>query len=80
MDISTKNLDRIKAHADALRYQWADKDSEYEAHVAARARYHEHMKAHGYEQPEEDKPAVVEYAASVARKARMLRMRLMGAE
>ena len=54
MDISLKNIKRVEAHAEALRWQYADRDSQAAALIGAREAYRVSMKYHKYDVPEDE--------------------------
>lgn len=72
MNISTKEIKRDKSLADALHYQWADKDSQRQAREAAREAYRAAMETHGYPQQDEAESAPVEWLRNVGRRLRMM--------
>ena len=61
MNISTKEIERVRELTDLLHHQWADKDAQRQSLLVARETYRRVMKAHGYEQPDDDVPPLEKF-------------------
>lgn len=58
MNISKKELERLGAEAERLRYQWAEKESWKKAHEAARKAFYESMTELGYADLDKEVPVI----------------------